>query len=246
MVTHFWDIYRDGANGKLVADVGRFQFLKGLLSGKAKPVKIALSLYADSPGSPQHLNLQLQADILRKTFGLEIDLQPCHPDDYAVLQQTVGQMALPVIGDCHIISIDEIWLEQLIKENLIVGFLHGEKADTTTMDGNGKDEKSKAPHWDTGEVRYVSVAQDLALEMHPPSDKLRYHFGIPDRHNLGVLCYYDVLHDALRSDARKANVILPTKRKKIVPKLLAMAVRERSWLNPECKPSIAAKQHSAR
>ena len=78
MVTHFWDIYRDGANGKLVADVGRFQFLKGLLSGKAKPVKIALSLYADSPGSPQHLNLQLQADILRKTFGLEIDLQPCH------------------------------------------------------------------------------------------------------------------------------------------------------------------------
>ncbi len=214
---HFWDISRDGALRRLVADADKFQFLKGLLSGKPEPVQITLSLYGDSPNSPQHLNLQRQEAILSKTFGHKIDIQPCHPEDYAVLQQTVGQMGLPVLGDCHIISIDEIWLEQLIAKGLIVGFLHGEEAATDNA-AVGR----QPPHWDTPikadgtTPKYVTVAHDLAVELHPPravkqhpppAKEKRYHFGIPDRHNCGVLCYYDVIREV----ATQAGIELPEK-----------------------------------
>ncbi len=193
--TDYWDIFRDGSKRKLVADARRLQFFKGLLSGRPEPVKITLSMYADSHKSPQHRNIKRQRDILRNTFGLDIDLQACHPEDYAVLQQTVGQTkdhSLQVIGDCHIVSIDEIWLEDLIENQLIVGFAHRDGSDGW--------------HWDEG--GYVSTAHDLALIHHPPKDGIRRHYAIPDRHNLGVLCYYKTLKERLSAAIKEGDEVL--------------------------------------
>ena len=178
-----WDLDRhdamDDRGPTLTANAHRFQFFKGLLSNRPEPVEITLSLYADSPRSPQHLYLQKQQTILSKTFGQHIEIHPCHPEDYAVLQQTVGQAGLTVLGDCHIISVDEIWLDELIAHKRLEGFRHG-------LQDSGF-------HWD--KAPYVTVAHDLACEQHgePTWGEERHHFAIPDRHNCGVLAYYSKL-----------------------------------------------------
>lgn len=191
--THFWDLSKNGAGGPLVANSKKFQFYKGLLSGRPEPVKIALSLYADSRGSPRDLNLGAQQAILSKTFGQNIEIQACHPGDYEVLQQTVGQKPLPVLGDCHIISVDEIWLHSLIGARLLRGFEHGDSQNEF--------------HWDKS--HYVTTAHDLACEAHKNNlPARRHHFAIPERHNCGVLAYYPALARTLK-DADKLKTLPP-------------------------------------
>lgn len=176
----FWEISRDDVHARLKADTSRFQFFKKLLSGHPEPVKITLSLYADSSDSPQHRNLELQRLILTSTFGQHIEVKLCHPQDYVLLQQTVGHAGLPVLGDCHIISVDEIWLEDLLRQELLVGFAHG-----TTDPGE------QPAHWDT--IKYVTAAHDLACEQARDPKPQRHHYAIPDRQNCGIIAYYPVL-----------------------------------------------------
>ncbi len=176
-----------GGLSELVGDASRFEFFKGLLSGRPEPVEITLSLYADSPASPQHRHLETQQKILSKTFGQHIEIHPCHPDDYVALQQTVGQIGLPVLGDCHIISVDEIWLDALIKGKRLTAFLD--------------DDDQNREAWDNQD--FVSVAHDLACEQHslPTSGPKRRHFAIPDRHNCGVLASDEMLESRVSQRA---------------------------------------------
>ncbi|MBE2286363.1 MAG: hypothetical protein IAE77_23105 [Prosthecobacter sp.] len=178
----FWEISRDDVHARLKADASRFQFFKKLLSGHPEPVKITLSLYADSSDSPQHRNLELQRLILTSTFGQHIEVKLCHPQDYVLLQQTVGHAGLPVLGDCHIISVDEIWLEDLLRQELLVGFPHGTA-----------DPGEQPAHWDT--INYVTAAHDLACERMLDCHPQRHHYAIPDRQNCGIIAYYPALVD---------------------------------------------------
>ncbi|HBJ84773.1 MAG TPA: hypothetical protein DDZ88_13060 [Verrucomicrobiales bacterium] len=186
--------HTDG-NKKLQADAKRFQFFKGLLSGRPEPVQIMLSLYADSPKSPRHNHLVIQQEILAKTFGQQIKIHPCHPDSYVTLQQTIGQTGLPVLGDCQIISVDEIWLHELIEKKRLKQFKVA------------PDELEKEEDWN--KTSWVTCAHDLACESNPdvqPKDDSherihkddgheRIHYAIPDRHNCGVLAFYPLLSE---------------------------------------------------
>lgn len=211
----YWEIDKQGDS--ISANAHRFQFFKGLLSGKPEPVEIRLSLYADSPGSPQHKHLKIQQEILSKTFGQHIDIYPCHADAYVALQQAVGQESLPVLGDCHIISVDEIWLDELIRDNRLKEFKDDEAR------------SSRFEPWD--ETEFVSCAHDLACENNdkPTSGGDRRHFAIPDRHNCGVLTYYPHLSRRLRGSGKK---ILPVSGSS-VPSWNTLAELQRSFVREQ-------------
>jgi KaiC/GvpD/RAD55 family RecA-like ATPase len=165
----------------------RFEFYKGVLTGHAEPVRITLSLYADSPGSPLHHYLRTQRKVLRQVFGQNIEIHTCHPEDYVALQQAVATGDLRALGDCHVISIDEIWLEELIANNQLE-YLEPEWFDTDPASGEPTDEWARS--------NYVTAALDLALAQpkahkhHPlPSQTLICGKAMPDRNNCGILAY---------------------------------------------------------
>jgi hypothetical protein len=77
-----WEI--ESTKERIVAK-DKFEFFKGVLSGQPEPVRITLSLYADSPGSPLHLYLRAERNVLRQTFGQNIEIHTCHLADYVAL-----------------------------------------------------------------------------------------------------------------------------------------------------------------
>lgn len=161
----------------------RLEFYKGILAGQPEPVRITLSLYADSPGSPLDQYLKTQRNVLRQVFGQNIELHTCHPEDYAALQQSVSTGELRALGDCHIISIDEIWLQELLKkpsEPHEAPRLHEmEKRFFPTKSGE----------WKWG--NYVTAAVSLAMpdKARETSQNDICGLAMPDRNDCGILAF---------------------------------------------------------
>jgi hypothetical protein len=84
------------------------------------------------------------------------------------------------LEDCHIISIDEIWLEDLLDKDLL------EPLDPGFFGKRGGD-------W--AHDRYVTAAHDLVFRARGKTENLKKHlqgrryWAIPDRNNCGILAY---------------------------------------------------------
>ncbi len=148
---------------------------KRILSGRLDPVSVALSLYADSEGSPLHDYLRTQEEVLTRTFGHDIKFHACHPKEYVAMQHSISNAGLQALGDCHIISVDEIWLEKLIE---------GEKLERIDLTLFGTPTEQQ----DWKYRNYATVALDMALRHEPPpEDTPQFHYAFPERNNFGVL-----------------------------------------------------------
>ncbi|MBI5822374.1 MAG: hypothetical protein HZA88_25635 [Verrucomicrobia bacterium] len=163
----------------------RLAFFKGVLTGKPEPVEVALSLYADTKDSPLHEYLETQRGVLRQTFGQNIRMHTCHPEAYVALQQSLATQDMRALGDCHVISMDEIWLEELIHNDRLADM----------------DPELLGKGWE--HASYITTAQDLALYLLPsrcpnwkPSwkqsgthESAAPNLAVPIRNNFGILAY---------------------------------------------------------
>jgi KaiC/GvpD/RAD55 family RecA-like ATPase len=168
----------------------RLAFYKGTLSGRPEPVEVMLSLFAASEDSPVHKYLKTECEVLQATFDQRIKVHTCHPETYGALQHSVVARNLNAMGDCHVISIDEIWLGELIKLGLLQNF-QIEYRDK----GDGKNRET---HDLWAREQYVTAGQDIAISRNlelmgkkdPKYNVLKKsNFAVPERLNVGILTY---------------------------------------------------------
>jgi RecA/RadA recombinase len=195
-----WELQATPA--RIVAE-DRLAFYKGALSGRPEPVEVMLSLFAESKGSPLHGYLQTECEVLKATFGQKINVYTSHPESYGAMQQSVEARNLSALGDCHVISIDEIWLGELIRRDLLQDFY---------IEHLGKSDAERK-RWEHDE--YVTAGQNIAIasaieqmrcqgeaaksgtrqmakfnECNALISRLhKGNFAIPARVNVGILAY---------------------------------------------------------
>lgn len=157
----------------------RLKFFKGLLAGRPEPVDVTMSLFADAPGCPLDKFLDTQEQILTRTFGQRVKIHRCYADGYGALQQGIGSNIVTV-GDCHVISVDEIWLSDLLKkESRKLEFIPWHLL---------RDEPDETDHWQGEE--YVTTAHDFAvLTASEEMPTKQGTYAVPVRHNVGILVY---------------------------------------------------------
>ncbi len=130
--------------------------------------------------------------MLEQTFGQKIRIRQCYADTYVSLQHSVGTGDVVALGDCHVISIDEVWVEELIHHDRLIN-IPREYLEEAGV-------KEDAAKWDHS--NYVTTAQNLAIRRHGYEGKQSPpNFVIPDRNNVEVLTYNrDVWRQAVLAD----------------------------------------------
>ena len=154
---------------------------KGILSGKLQPVSVNLSLYADPPNSPLSAYLRDQADVFKRVFAHDVNYYACHPETYGAMQHSISTTGIEALGDCHVISLDEIWLEELIRGEKLVKI---SLADLTRLKDTEEGRRASR-HTEFNEQDYVTISEDMARLFCGKAKDLNY--AIPDRNNVGVL-----------------------------------------------------------
>ncbi|PTY02116.1 hypothetical protein DB347_24655 [Opitutaceae bacterium EW11] len=153
-----WELKRTPE--RIVAE-DRLSFFKGVLCGRLEPVQINLSLFAESVGSPLDQYISTHTRILQATFGQRIQVNVSNSQDYAAFQRNVVTHYLNALGDCQVVSIDEIWLKELGTQYL-----------------------EPLPVGGRLSRRFVTAGHQLAFGADSPEC-----YAIPERNNVGVLTF---------------------------------------------------------
>jgi len=177
-----WDLEEKTEKGKSVLEAAdTFALYKNVLSGRPEPVTVSLTLYMDQEGSPFHRYLEGQVRALKEAFGPSIEANLYGADEYARVQSILTTAPTQHRSDCHVVALDEFWLERLINDGALedIGSLMRER----------KDEKEYA------RAMYVSAAHDMVMyNMARRSERENQEFdaaswyAVPARNNCGVLC----------------------------------------------------------
>ncbi len=161
-----WDIL-DDKNELRASDT--FKYYKNVLSGRPELVKVRMSIHADAKDSPLDKYLKAKSRALSQTLGQTLELHCYRPDDYEHVHGAFSLARHQPLSDCHVISIDETWLEDLLKSNEL-------------------EEISPSGRYSGA----VTTCHDLALSylQNDSSGRqscLNHVYAIPDRNNCGVL-----------------------------------------------------------
>ena len=163
---------------------------KSLMQPSEK-VEISLWLYADAKGSPVHEYLAGQCNMLRATYGKRLHVHFAHQRDYSIMQQTVETGNFDTSRTCHVVSIDEIWLGELVRNGLLEDF---------TVAAFAGSEDSWREYWSHN--GFITVSHHIALSREAlwtvssrqrrgdciqPS--IERPVAFPDRLNIGVLAF---------------------------------------------------------
>lgn len=166
----------------------RLGFYKGVLGGRPEQITVMLSLYADAEDSPVDRYLRTEGGVMQQTFGQTVKINHCHPIEYAALQNSLSSGDLRPLGDCHVISIDEIWLKQLIQDELLEPFERRFLGD----DGRNPDAAWSYPRWvTTGYDIAIRALRQKHADNPPPANEFieKMFLAVPDRNNVGILAY---------------------------------------------------------
>lgn len=169
-----------GENGSRIVALPTFDFYRDVLIGRPTPVRFSMGLFRDAPDSPLEQYLKAQRKALQQTLGEAIRIELYGPEEYVRMQRTISFSQVRPLADCHIVAIDEFWLNELIKN----GFLE-----------NLNPHLQQAQEFHLADRdQYVTAAHDVAL-LFWKKDSLNkeilasYRFALPVRNNCGVLCY---------------------------------------------------------
>jgi len=185
-----WDLEERQVNEKTSEFVAgdTFDLYKNVLSGKPEPVNIAFTFYMDEKESPFYQYIVGQMRAIEQSFGKEsITVNLYGPEEYSRVQNIVNLAAPPQRSGCHILALDEFWLEQLIDRELLeeIGPLIKEvESEKQLTPAQGEYQKSK----------YASAAHDLAIfrrclkRRRSLQDYCDKWYAIPARNNCGMLC----------------------------------------------------------
>jgi len=138
-----------------------------------------MGLFRDALDSPLDQYLKAQRKALHQTLGEAIRIELYGPEEYVRMQRTISFSQVRPLADCHIVAIDEFWLNELIKS----GFLE-----------NLNPYLQQAQEFHLADRnQYVTAAHDMAMlfwKEHLSQEILDgYRFALPVRNNCGVLCY---------------------------------------------------------
>jgi len=179
-----WDLDERTEDGKVSLEAAdTFALYTNVLSGRPEPIPITLTLYMDQKDSPFHNYLLGQVQALQESFGPNIKARLYGPDEYAKVQATLTSADTHQRAECHVVALDEFWLEKLIRDDALedVAELMG------MIDKTGEYVRTQ----------YVSAAHDMVLynrAFHPRPGKQQKPFdsnvwyAVPARNNCGVLC----------------------------------------------------------
>jgi len=176
---HLWEL--EDENGRLIAK-DTFALYKNVLSGTPEAIKFAITLYMDEAGSPFAQYLEGQKLALQQIFGDAIHITLYGPEHHARTQAALMHAQARPTADCHIVALDEFWLNELIKHNALE-----EIGDVVRDIGR---EASEPPIMAN---EFVTAAHDLAL-WHQASTKQQKNidfsrwYALAERNNVGVLC----------------------------------------------------------
>jgi len=147
-------------------------------------VAIRLTLYVDQEGSPFHRYLLGQVRALCAAFGSNIEANLYGPDEYERALRALTAAPMHHRTDCHVVALDEFWLEKLIEDEAL------EDIGTLMKDVVGGPEKD-----DYGRGIYVSAAHDMVMynrardrEKKGQEFNATSWYAVPARNNCGVLC----------------------------------------------------------
>ncbi len=168
----------DEGQVELIAE-DSFRFYKNVLQGQPMQVQITMSLHGDADDSPLSRFLTFQQSALAQIYGQNLRILKFHRGEYRRYDEIIYGAKTQPTGDCHIISIDEIWLMDLIKHDRLESF----RSDSYGSGNPG----GLLSAWQD----YVTVAHDMAIDRCGKTFKSSVWFAVPDRNNCGVLCFND-------------------------------------------------------
>jgi hypothetical protein len=179
-----------------------FAFYKNVLSGKPEPVRITMSLHADCEESPLDDFLRDKLLALTKPSGRIVDLHRYERHQYTHNQNSLTLASTHPLSDCHIVSVDETWIEHFLQNDLL------EEIDQYLK----LEEFNRSLYSDR--TAYVTAGQDLAFtyraeEKKGTSEEKDYKnwYLVPDRNNCGVLCLDEQPWGYVRQDDKARRIV---------------------------------------
>lgn len=188
-IHHDWKRDKRGDQRVLVAEES-FEFHKGLLTGVPQPVKLLMSLGADTERSPLHKYRQTRIAVLKQMFGDSLTAELFHSSGQLTVRNHLSMENAPMVADCHVVSVDEIWLDDLKKAGRLRTF---SQHDLKVISGISHSDGKRG-------TQYIT-ATGAIIRNTPERDDKRL-FAIPERQNMGILAYWPELWEALIGSAQ--------------------------------------------
>lgn len=188
-----------------LARVDSFRGYTGLYEGNPHPCSIRIDLTYDEAMTPlNRAMMRLRRDIL--ALMPHADVQVMGPDGFSGVNGALSSLARTSCDGCHIVSIDDIWLGQLLQKDGLA-----QMEDKQAKEAMGEEPTDDRNLSQIAESIFITraltiVADELNLHRKKKKDKpdiVPVQYAIPFRHNWGVLTvatvkakYADVLKDS--------------------------------------------------
>jgi KaiC/GvpD/RAD55 family RecA-like ATPase len=185
----YWELTEknDTGNKKTRLEaVDTFEFYRDVLSGDPKPVQITMSFYSEAKGTPLNRYLEAQKNTFERTFGKTIKVELFWPDEYARMQRNLEIASALPQSDCHIVSIDEFWLEHLVRNSLLENLFPSFKKLQEEFNA-----EKRQPSETVSRKDFVGCAHDCAIFLNHErigEPLVNKRFAIAVRSNCGLMC----------------------------------------------------------